>query len=166
MKIKGKVIKAVGGFFYVAHDNKATEARARKKLSYNNHEIMVGDDVELSVDKYGKAVVENLLQRRNFLIRPSVANVDIAIITIASLPSPDLVLVDKITLNCYIQDIRPILVVNKNDINGEEFFAKIKAEYSDAVYEIISVSAEKNIGLDGLKECIKGKTALHFSNSF
>ena len=80
MKVKGKVIKAVGGFFYVAHDHKVTEAKARKKLSYNNREIMVGDNVELSFDKYGKASVESLLPRRNFLTRPSVANVDIAVI--------------------------------------------------------------------------------------
>lgn len=165
MKVKGKVIKAVGGFFYVAHDHKVTEAKARKKLSYNNREIMVGDNVELSFDKYGKASVESLLPRRNFLTRPSVANVDIAVITIASLPAPDFVLVDKITLNCYIQNIRPVLAVNKSDINGKDFFEKICREYSDAVYEIISLSAEQDIGTDALKECIKGSTSVFCGQS-
>lgn len=165
MKVKGKVIKAVGGFFYVAVADKVYEAKVRKKLSYNNSEIMVGDNVELATDKFGKATVESLLPRKNFLTRPSVANVDIAIITIASLPLPDLVLVDKITLNCYIQNIKPILAVNKSDINGNEFFEKIQAEYRDAVYEILNISAEKDIGVDALKECIKGKTAVFCGQS-
>lgn len=162
---QGKVIKAIGGFFYISHNGKTVAAKVRKKLSYNNIEISVGDNVEFFFNEYKKAVIEDILPRKNELIRPNVANVDVAAIVVASVPQPDFVLVDKIILNCYIQDIKPVLIVNKSDINGEEFFEQINKEYGDAVSQIISVSAETDYNLDEIKQALKGETTVFCGQS-
>ena len=99
---QGKVIKAVGGFFYISYNGKTIASKVRKKLSYNNLEISVGYNVEFFFDQYKKAVIEYVLPRKNELIRPNVANVDVAAIVVASVPQPDFVHVDKIILNCYL----------------------------------------------------------------
>ena len=162
---QGKVIKAVGGFFYISYNGKTIASKVRKKLSYNNLEISVGDNVEFFFDQYKKAVIEDVLPRKNELIRPNVANVDVAAIVVASVPQPDFVLVDKIILNCYLQDIRPVLVVNKSDINGQDFFEQISKEYGDAVSQIISVSAEQDLNLDVIKQELKGETTVFCGQS-
>ena len=105
------------------------------------------------------------MPRKNELIRPNVANVDVAAIVVASVPQPDFVLVDKIILNCYLQDIRPVLVVNKSDINGQDFFEQISKEYGDAVSQIISVSAEQGLNLDVIKQELKGETTVFCGQS-
>ncbi|MBR5145732.1 MAG: ribosome small subunit-dependent GTPase A [Clostridia bacterium] len=162
---QGKVIKAIGGFFYISYNGKTVAAKVRKKLSYNNMEISVGDNVEFFFNEYKKAVIEDVLPRKNELIRPNVANVDVAAIVVASVPQPDFVLVDKIILNCYIQDIKPVIIVNKSDINGEEFFEQISKEYGDAVSQIISVSAETDYNLDEIKQALKGETTVFCGQS-
>ena len=162
---QGKVIKAIGGFFYISHNGKTVAAKVRKKLSYNNMEISVGDNVEFFFNEYKKAVIEDVLPRKNELIRPNVANVDVAAIVVASVPQPDFVLVDKIILNCYIQDIKPVIIVNKSDINGENFFEQISKEYGDAVSQIISVSAETDYNLDEIKRALKGETTVFCGQS-
>ncbi|MBR2030364.1 MAG: ribosome small subunit-dependent GTPase A [Clostridia bacterium] len=162
---QGKVIKAIGGFFYISHNGKTVAAKVRKKLSYNNIEISVGDNVEFFFNEYKKAVIEDILPRKNELIRPNVANVDVAAIVVASVPQPDFVLVDKIILNCYIQDIKPVIVVNKSDINEQEFFEQISKEYGDAVSQIISVSAETDYNLDEIKQALKGETTVFCGQS-
>ena len=162
---QGKIIKAVGGFFYISHNGKTIASKVRKKLSYNNLEISVGDNVEFFFNEYKKAVIEDVLPRKNELIRPNVANVDVAAIVVASVPQPDFVLVDKIILNCYIQDIKPVLIVNKSDINGQDFFDQISKEYGDAVSQIICVSAEQDLNLDEIKQALKGQTTVFCGQS-
>lgn len=163
--LQGKVVKAVGGFFYISSGDKIVPSKVRKKLSYNNNEILVGDNVEFFYDQYKKAVIERVLPRKNFLTRPSVANIDAAVIVLSSIPQPDFVLADKIILNCYIQGIKPFLVVNKCDINGEEFFERVAAEYKDAVCEIVSVSAETETNIAELKEILKDNTCVFCGQS-
>jgi len=163
--LQGKIIKAVGGFFYISYNGKSIASKVRKKLSYNNLEISVGDNVKFSFNEYKKAVIEDVLPRKNALFRPNVANVDVAAIVVASIPQPDFVLVDKIILNCYLQDIRPVLIVNKSDINSEEFVSRIESEYKDSVSQIISVSAEEDFNLDLIKQALRGETAVFCGQS-
>lgn len=163
--LEGKIIKAVGGVFYISYNGKTIPAKVRKKLSYNNMEIAVGDNVGFCFDEYKKAVVESVLKRKNLLTRPNVANVDVACIVVAPIPQPDFVLVDKIILNCYLQSIKPLLVINKSDLLQNDFLNNVNEEYADAVSSIIAVSAETGHNSDVLKSTLKGKTAVFCGQS-
>lgn len=163
--LKGKVIKAVGGIFYLSHEGQVFPSAVRKKIRYNNVDLLVGDNVFFKFDEYGKVVIESAEKRKNQLSRPPIANIDVAVIVISCIPKPDFYLVDKIVINCYIQNIRPVLVINKADLVDEEFEKRVREEYGEMAEAVLTVSAEKEINLDLLKEQILGKTCVFCGQS-
>ena len=96
-------------------------------------------------------VINNVLDRKNKLIRPPVANVTQVIILIAPKPKPDFYLVDKIIIKCLSLNIQPVLVVNKCDI----LTAKLKQSIIDQyqfVCDVLIISAKSNIGIEVLRD--------------
>ena len=114
--------------------------------------IFVGDKVECKND-----VIEKVLERKNILIRPPLANVDTMIIVVAMEPKPDFLLVDKLLVFCMVKGIKPILCINKSDLS-ESFVKDVEKIYKDVV-DIVSISTLDKSVLN-LKNYIKGVTAL------
>lgn len=149
--LKGRVIKGVTSRYHVDTKEGVKIVPARKKVK-NIGEILVGDIVEIA--KEGTTfVLENVLPRKNQLIRPYVANVDVCLIVIAPLPKPDFLLVDKVIVNCLVEGIMPILVANKSDL-GE--ISELN-EYRN-ILEIQSCSATTDEGIEKLTSLFDGKT--------
>ena len=152
--IKGRVIKGVAGKFTILSNEKEYKAFARGKLK-NDGEIRVGDMVEFEL--FNKScVIEKVYPRINSLIRPYVANIDMAIITICPSPKPDFVLVDKILINCKHSNIKPVLCVNKVDILDTELKDTIEKDYKNIV-DIYYVSAHTKDGIFELENLIENK---------
>lgn len=152
----GRITKIVSSRYEIAtEDGKTAVATARGKLRLNG-ELYVGDNVRYAFER-GTAVITEMLPRKNSLIRPFVANVDTCIIVVAKVPEPDMLLVDKIILNCHTEGIRPVLCYNKSDLAEEGEIDALFAPYKDYM-ECISVSAERKTGFDELSEVVKGKT--------
>ena len=114
--------------------------------------IFVGDKVECKND-----VIEKVLERKNILIRPPLANVDTMIIVVAMEPKPDFLLVDKLLVFCTVKGIKPILCINKSDLS-ESFVKDVENIYKDVV-DIVNISTLDKSVLN-LKKYIKGVTAL------
>lgn len=146
----GRVVKAVSSRFFVDVGGEVKVCYARKKLKADGN-IYVGDNVNISKER-DSFVIEEVLPRKNSLVRPYVANVDVCFIVIAPEPQPDFLLVDKIVVNCLKQDIEPILVQNKRDI------ATIDVSEYDGVLECVACSAESGEGVDALASLAKGRT--------
>ena len=53
--LKGKVIKAVGGIFYLSHEGQVFPSAVRKKIRYNNVDLLVGDNVFLNLTNTAKS---------------------------------------------------------------------------------------------------------------
>jgi len=153
----GKIIKGIGGFYYVkTADDKVYECRARGVFRKENIKPYIGDNVEISVN-LGKGNIEKILERKNMLIRPPVANIDILVIVIATTePSPDMLLTDKLILNAEIAGIKPIICINKSDLKNADEVAGI---YLNAGYEVISLSAKNQNETEKLLPYIMGKTS-------
>lgn len=151
--MKGTIIKGMGGTYFAStKEDKVVEVIPMGKI--RKSKLMIGDDVEMIEDKYSKKfVIQNVLSRKNQLLRPKVANIDILCIVIASVPQPDYLLVDKLIIACKRNKIQPILVINKTDLN--EYLALVR-EY-ERVLPIYLVSSLHHIGLDELKQALKGK---------
>ena len=122
---------------------------ARGNLKDNG--IFVGDKVEF--DK-NQRIIENVLPRKNLLIRPPLANLDRLIIVVAPVPKPDFMLVDKLLVFCKKNNIKAVICVNKSDILTAQLREVIQNTYSK-VADIIYVSA-KNGDVSLLAEQIKG----------
>ncbi len=153
---KGRITKVISNRYEVTSDSGETVvATARGKLKLNG-ELYVGDIVRYGYEK-GTAVITEVLPRKNSLIRPFVANVDTCVIVVAKEPEPDMLLVDKIIVNCYAEGVKPVLCYNKSDIAKPEEIDYLFAPYRDYM-ECISVSAAEKSGFDKLGELVSGKT--------
>lgn len=150
---KGKVVRCVGGVFHVYCDGKKWRLFSRKKIRLVE-EVLVGDNVEF--DEKEKTI-EKVLPRSNRLTRPPIANVDCVLVFVAKTPEPDFLLVDKILLNCFIQNVEPMIVLNKSDISDVDFVERIIENYS-SVASVTCISAMTGEGVDLLKQDIEGKT--------
>ncbi len=115
---RGIVVKSVGGVFTVADDlGQKYVCFAPKKLRYNELDVIVGDKVSFQDLRRGKGVVTEVQPRRNKLVRPEIANVDVCFVVIAPQPQPDFYLCDKVMINCFQEHIEPVVVVNKCDLS-------------------------------------------------
>ncbi len=154
----GIITKGIGGFYYVACDDGGmVECRARGKFRKMNIKPCVGDRVNITV--YGEqGAVEEIFPRKNFLIRPPVANIDrIAVVIAAALPSPDFFVMDRLIAYAEHSGIDVVVCVNKTDLADP---AEIVSVYERAGYRVLPVCAAENKGLDPLKEIIScGVTA-------
>lgn len=147
----GIIIKGVGGLYSVRCESGIAECRARGLFRKKNIKPMIGDCVTVENESITK-----IKERKNFLIRPPVANVDnLVIVAAAASPSPDFRLIDKMIINAEIAGIKPIICVNKTDLAA---CAEICGVYSSAGYPTVAVSAEENSGIDALLPYLRGKT--------
>ena len=136
----GIVIKSVGGVFTVRGDDGAKYVCfAPKKLRYNELDLVVGDRIRFKDIKRGKGIVNEIVPRKNKLVRPEIANVDVCFIVLACEPQPDLYLCDKVLINCFQEKIEPIIVVNKMDVSSDTA-ETVKQNYGK-IAEIVPVSA-------------------------
>lgn len=157
MIMYGKIYKGIGGFYYVAAENgEIIECKARGRFRKEHIIPMIGDDVEIEV-KNAKGSIVRILKRKNKLIRPAVANIDLVVAVIAAKdPEPVPLVTDKMLVNAEINEIDAVVCINKTDLAAADSLREI---YEKAGYETVCVSAENNIGMDNLFEIIKGKTA-------
>ncbi len=98
---------------------------------------VTGDIVEADeID--GRYVIQDILPRRNQLIRPAVANVDQALI-VMSVKDPDFspALVDRLSVLIEASHIRPILVVTKCDLGISDDFEKRIEEYESGQMQVV-----------------------------
>jgi len=157
--LQGTILRGIGGFYYAMDDEGCVHTlRAQNKIRRERLKPKVGDRVELSPgegEEHGWIL--QILPRRNELVRPPVANIDvIAIVVAAATPDPDLMLTDRLMLNARRAGIDVRLVINKCDLDPENA-AAIAEQYRGAGVEPMMVSAGKGEGLEPLRELLKGK---------
>ena len=146
---KYRVIAHRGSSFDVTDGQGVLTVGARGNLKGGG--ILVGDFVVIEGD-----VIVRVCARANSLIRPSVANIDQAIIVIATLPPPDFFLVDKMIINCRHIGIDAVLCINKVDLGAEELYNSVRRQYRHDVRSIVRASA-KDGRTASLKRAAKGR---------
>ncbi len=159
--MEGLILKGVGGFYTVLDEHGHTYVcRARGKLRLDDTAPVAGDRVSFacSSDAEGNIIL-SILPRRNLLTRPAVANLDKLIVVIAlSTPKPDLLLVDKLLLQCELKGIKPVLVLNKSDEADAQLASDIRAQYAASGYALITASAASGDGVADVRAQIEGST--------
>ncbi|MCE5189057.1 MAG: ribosome small subunit-dependent GTPase A [Eubacteriales bacterium] len=155
--MQGRIIKGVGGFYEVLlQDRSVVTCKARGRFR-NEHIIpMVGDLVEISSPETGFASIDDLLPRKNALLRPPVSNIDQLVIVIsASVPKPDWILTDKLLLQAHLLGVSPLLVLNKIDMADDSIVSEFEADY--AVFPTLLVSSRTGEELKSLKAALSGR---------
>lgn len=173
MKLEGLVIKGIGGFYYVEADDKIYECKARGKFRQEGITPYAGDrvtiDTESIIDSEIEftASIDEIHERKNFLVRPPIANLDnLFVIASAKDPSPDLLIIDKTIAAATMEDIEPVLVITKSDLlQTDGLINEIKQIYKLAGIRCIVVSAVTGEGVDEVKEMLKGNISAFTGNS-
>lgn len=157
--MEGSILRGIGSFYTVLCDEDHQEytLRAQKKLRHQKLTPMVGDRVRFTPGQGEEdGWLEEILPRKSMLIRPSVANVDMLMLVMASVPQPDLMLCDKLILRANAGNMTPAICVNKIDL-GDELARQIEQEYAGTQLRVFAVSAATGEGVDALREAMRGK---------
>lgn len=156
----GTIIKGIGGFYYVDIGETTAVCRARGRLRKTHELPIVGDRVEIGLDGDGTGSVTKILPRKNFLVRPSVANIDLLVaVSAAATPSPDYLLTDKLLAVAEHRGIEAMVCINKTDLADRDEIESFLSVYRSAGYRALAVCAEDGQGTDELFSLIEGKTA-------
>ncbi len=155
----GQVYRALSNKFFVKTKNGLVKCDARGLLKIKSDGILTGDIVEIE-----NSTILSVKSRKNRLIRPSVANIDLIVAVLSPQPKPDFYLIDKLLINSIKENIDFCIVLNKNDIESNIYQDVVK-EYSNLGVKILSVSSTNKQGLDDLKKHLNGKLSVFAGQS-
>lgn len=149
----GQIVKIISNLYTIKIKDELLECRACGRFRKEKITPLVGDICQ--VDKENKYIIK-ILTRKNYLFRPSIANVDIALI-VTSLRTPDFsaILLDKLISIVTLHDIKPILCFSKIDLlNNDEKkeFDNLKKYYEDIGYLVF-----QNNELEEMKKALQNK---------
>lgn len=158
--MEGKIIKGIGGFYYVKTKEEVIECKARGKFRHKDMKPMVGDNVIINVSN-GKGVIEDILERSSELIRPTVANVTQAFVVFA-IKNPDINfdLLNRFLILCEHNNIKSIVCLNKEDLATNEEKEEVKKKINDIGYDVLFINAKKAIGIELLKERLESEVTV------
>lgn len=159
----GIISKALSGFYYVSSEDGLLECKARGRFRLDGTSPLVGDRVRCSRDQNGKGRIDAVEPRRNWFIRPAVANIDAMVFVAANTnPVTDPFLVDRVSVIAAEAGCQLILCINKADIDpGEELYNTFTA----AGFPVVRTSAETGQGMEALRTLIDGKICAFTGNS-
>ncbi len=161
--LEGVIVKGIGGFYYIDTEQGVYECRARGIFRKEGIRPTVGDAVRISIlDEAGKkGSLDEILPRRNELIRPRVSNVDQAVIVFAAKsPNMNLDLLDRFLLLAEEQELEILIVINKIDEDKNEDYLAAAELYRHAGYPVICASAQKGIGIEQLRHALENKISV------
>jgi len=158
--MKGTVVKGIGGFYFVYDGITVVMGKARGNLKRNKELIYVGDIVDFDIDENdrdGECVIHKVIERKNYLTRPPVSNLDILVVVFSLVqPSVNYPVVDKLIAGCELAKIDPVICISKADLAGHEAVEEALAIYSP-LYPAVSVNGMTGEGIPELHGLISGK---------
>ncbi len=158
---KGIITKGIGGFYYVEVANATYECKARGVFRKNGITPLVGDTVEISVNENAENTIDKIFERKNFLNRPPVSNIDNLIIVVSTVePKPNFLVIDKLIATAEYKNIEPIIVVSKTDLGN---YSSIVEAYRNSGITLIVIENDSDI--DKVKALMKDKITAFAGNS-
>lgn len=160
----GKIVKGIGGFYYVDADDVIYECKARGNFRNKSQSPLVGDNVEISINENAENRIEKILERKNSLVRPPLANLDVLFI-ICSLVDPkiNLQIVDRLIAVAEYKNIEPVIVLTKTDLDSQ--YQKYIDIYENAGIKAIAVDNTDFTGADEIKELMRDKVCAFTGNT-
>ena len=160
---KGRIQKALSGFYYVDTGSEILRCRARGKFRKEGVSPLVGDMVEVRELGSSEGFVEAIAPRKNAFARPAVANIDqLVIIASQAIPKTEPYLIDRVAAIAALKGCQVVVCLNKCDLDSADELYEI---YAAAGFPILRVSAETGEGLEELRQQISGKLSAFTGNS-
>ena len=164
--MQGLIIENISNLYKIKTNDKIYNATARGKFKQNDITPLVGDNVEIEVlnEQDNTAVINDILPRVNLIKRPKVANITQIILVVSTKnPKPDLLILDKQLAYFEYLKIKPIIVINKIDLDNA--YKQIKDIYTKVGYKVILTNAKQQEGITELKNILNGHISAISGNS-
>ena len=160
---QGIIVKALSGYYYVQDGEELVTCRARGKMRLDGTSPLVGDRVNYERSADGSGTLKAILERRNWFVRPAVANIDLMVIVAAAVnPVSDPFLLDRMISLAEKHDCDVLICINKADMDRGDRLYEI---YSRAGFTVLRTSAVTGEGTEELAAALKGRTAAFSGNS-
>ena len=166
---EGLIYKVLAGTYFISLDGAHIQAKAAGRFRKEKLEPKVGDRVILRPPQGEGSfwLIESINERKNELLRPPVANIDRLVIVLSPVyPAPDLSLADLLINYCRHFEIKPVICINKMDMDKQGAQA-LKEQYDSCGIDAVCVSAHKGQGIDRLRSllgrgvnCFAGQSAV------
>lgn len=162
--MRGKIVKGIAGFYYVwCEDEHLYECKAKGAFRKDGIKPLVGDNVLLQILDSDKCLgnIEEILPRKNELIRPAVANVDQAMVIFAMAnPMPNLNLLDRFLLMMEWQGVETVICFSKQDMVTDEEEKRYQQIYEKCANRVLTISNTEKTGITAVNKCLQGKTTV------
>lgn len=164
MMDEGIISKSIAGFYHVVNEQgELLVCKSRGIFRKDDIVPLVGDKVLVEY-KDKMYVISKILERKNELIRPPVANVDICVIVVASVvPEISLIFLDKLLVSVQKENIVPIICVNKIDLDSKKTYLELKNQYR--CFLVLGISAKTGEGMEELKHNLLNKISVFAGQS-
>ena len=154
--MEGKVLAVSGGIYRILNSQKTIiTCKPRGIFRHHNKKPLVGDQVILDDEN----MIVQIKERKNVLIRPTIANLDFAFV-VTSLKEPDFssLLLDKFLSMLSLNNVETVIILSKYDLVKEDNIAMIVDSYQSLGYKVIRYSKKTQEGLKEIKAMMKDKT--------
>lgn len=159
--MRGTIIKGIGGFYYVdIPEYGLFECKAKGSFRNQKLKPLPGDHVVIDVLDNEKRLgnISEILERKNELIRPAVANVDQALVVFAAAePNPNLNLLDRFLLIMNRQQVNTVICFNKIDLIDQSMEERLRKTYGKSGSPVVFISTYENENINQIRELMKGK---------
>lgn len=163
MAINGIILKGIGGFYYVEAADAVYECKARGVFRKDGMTPLAGDKVVITVNENAENTIDEIMDRKNFLLRPPVANIDNLIIVVSTVePKPSTFVIDRLIAVAETKGIEPIIVISKSDLSSADELYSI---YTLAGFKTVVISNKTCEGVDEVKTLLEGKISAFTGNS-
>ena len=161
--MEGRIVKALSGYYYVDTGSERITCRARGKFRLDGTSPLVGDRVRMDISPDGTGSVREILPRRNYFIRPAVANIDLMVMLASAVnPVTDPFLIDRVSALAAHHSCDFLLCINKTDLHRAD---ELYSVYSASGLPVVRTSAVTGEGLDDLRARLSGRVCAFTGNS-
>lgn len=160
---QGRIINIISNIFYVEIDNNIKKCTSRGIFKDKEIKPVVGDIVKVNVKE--ETILE-VCNRSTYIKRPKIANItQIILVVSAQKPKPDLLMLDKQLAFAEFFNIKPIIIINKIDLNNE-VANEIESIYSKIGYKVIKTNAKDiSSNIKELEDVLRNNISTFSGNS-
>ncbi|MDE5854747.1 MAG: ribosome small subunit-dependent GTPase A [Ruminococcus sp.] len=157
-KFSGIILKCLGGLYTIESPCGIFECRARGIFRNKGISPAVGDNVTVE-----NGVISEIENRKNFLIRPPLANLDQIIFIVSTVsPSPNFLILDKFIAIAEYKKIEPVVIITKTDLSDGSPISDI---YSSIGIKVLEVDYSNDVSIQAVREILKGRISAFTGNS-
>ncbi len=160
---EGIITKAVGGNYYVVTSDGVLTCNARGIFRKNKISPSAGDNVIVETEDNNLPVIAEIKERKNYIIRPPIANLDMALIVSSAVdPTPNTLITDKLISIFENKNIEPVIILTKSDLRKCDEFADI---YCNCGFKVFYMDNSTGDGIGAIKNYVGGKLSALIGNS-